>query len=44
MIPYALGQEVKFIKDQGPELSEFNMERFLENNEKEFFKKIKSSL
>ena len=24
MTPYALGQEVEFIKDQGPELSEFN--------------------
>ena len=40
MIPYALGQEVKFIKDQGPELSEFNMERFLDNNENEFLKKL----
>ena len=38
--PYALGQEVKFIKDQGPELSEFNMERFLDNNENEFLKKL----
>ena len=38
--PYALGQEVKFIKNQGPELSEFNMERFLDNNENEFFKKL----
>ncbi len=38
--PYALGQEVKFIKDQGPELSEFNMERFLDNNENEFSKKL----
>ena len=38
--PYALGQEVKFIKDQGPELSEFNLERFLDNNENEFLKKL----
>ncbi len=40
--PYALGQEVKFIKDQGPELSEFNMERFLDTNEKEFSQKLNS--
>ena len=38
--PYALGQEVEFIKDQGPKLSEFNMERFLDNNENEFLKKL----
>ncbi len=40
MTPYALGQEVEFIKDQGPELSEFNLERFLDNNETEFSKKL----
>ena len=38
--PYALGQDIKFIKNQGPELSEFNMERFLDNNENEFLKKL----
>ena len=41
MVPYALGQDVKFIKDLGPELSEFNIEKFLENSEKEFSKKLK---
>ena len=40
--PYALGQEVKFIKDQGPELSEFNIERFLDTNEKDFSQKLNS--
>ena len=40
--PYALGQEVKFIKDQGPELSEFNMERFLDTSEKDFSQKLNS--
>ena len=40
MAPYALGQEVKFIKDQGPELSQFNIERFLDENEKSFSKKL----
>ena len=28
MTPYALGQSVKFIKDQGPKLSVFNSEIF----------------
>ena len=40
MTPYALGQEVKFIKDQGPELSDFNEERFLDKKEKEFSQKL----
>ena len=40
MTPYALGQEVKFIKDRGPELSEFNMEKFLDNNKNDFLKKL----
>ncbi len=40
MVPYALGQEVKFIKNQGPELSDFNIKRFLDNNEKDFIKKL----
>ena len=28
MVPYGLGQEVKFIKDEGPILSPFNLEIF----------------
>ena len=28
MVPYALGQEVKFIKDKGPILSDFNLKLF----------------
>ena len=28
MIPYGLGQEVKFIKDKGPVLSNFNLDKF----------------
>ena len=32
MVPYALGQNVKFIKEQGPILSNFNLEKFLDNN------------
>ena len=40
MVPYSLGQQVRFIKDQGPELSEFNIEMFLDINEKEFTRKL----
>ena len=40
MTPYALGQEVKFIKNQGPELSKFNFEEFLDNNERRFSEKL----
>ena len=40
MTPYALGQEVKFIKDQGPELSNFNLEIFLDKNKKEFSQQL----
>ncbi len=38
--PYALGQEVKFIKNQGPELSEFNIEKFLDIKEEDFSQKL----
>ena len=40
MVPYSLGQQVRFIKDQGPELSRFNIEKFLDNSEKEFSQKL----
>ena len=40
MTPYALGQEVKFIKDEGPKISEFNIESFLDRNEKDFTLKL----
>ena len=40
MVPYALGQEVKFIKDQGPKLSKFDLERFLDISEVNFSKKL----
>ena len=36
MVPFALGQNVLFKKDHGPELSNFNLKLFLENNEKKF--------
>ena len=40
MVPYALGQDVKFVKNIGPVLSEFNLNKFLENNNKNFQYKL----
>ena len=42
MVPYALGQEVKFIKNYGPELSNFDFKKFKENDEKKFTKKLEN--
>jgi uroporphyrinogen decarboxylase len=36
LVPYALGQEVNFIKDQGPILSKFELKKFLNNNKINF--------
>ena len=40
MVPYALGQSVNFIQDQGPELSKFDLKIFLNNNKKIFTNKL----
>ena len=40
MTPYALGQSVNFTKNQGPKLSKFDLENFLDNDEKNFSKKL----
>ena len=40
MVPYGLGQEVKFIKGKGPKLSEFNLKNFTNNNRSNFTKKL----
>jgi len=40
MVPYGLGQEVKFIKGKGPKLSEFDLKIFLNNNRDNFTKKL----
>jgi uroporphyrinogen decarboxylase len=40
MVPYALGQEVKFKKEQGPELSSFNLDVFLNNDKILFSQKL----
>ena len=29
MVPYALGQKVEFVKDQGPILEDFNFKKFI---------------
>ena len=42
LIPYALGQEVNFIKEQGPILSNFDIEKFKNNNKLNFTKKLNS--
>ena len=40
MVPYALGQEVEFIKNQGPVLSNFNLKKFLNNDKISFTQKL----
>ena len=40
MVPYALGQEVKFIKDSGPHLSPFILDKFLSNDKISFSHKL----
>ena len=40
IVPYALGQKVNFIKNEGPNLSKFNIERFLDMSEREFSQKL----
>ena len=40
MVPYGLGQEVKFEKNKGPKLSLFDLKLFLKNNENSFTQKL----
>tara|TARA_B100001057_G_scaffold482474_1_gene557892 strand:+ start:3346 stop:4299 length:954 start_codon:yes stop_codon:yes gene_type:complete len=40
MVPYALGQDVRFIKNSGPELSDFNLNQFLKNEKNIFSDKL----
>ena len=40
LVPYALGQEVKFIKSKGPILSDFKLDTFLKNDKISFTKKL----
>ena len=40
MIPYALNQNVEFLKDQGPVLEEFDFKKFLDNDKISFTQKL----
>ena len=40
MVPYSLGQNVKFIKNKGPILSDFNLDLFLQNSKKNFTERL----
>ena len=40
IVPYGLGQEVRFEKDKGPVLSPFNINTFLKNDKNNFIKKL----
>ena len=40
MVPFGLGQEVKFIKGKGTKLSEFNLKNFMNNNRNDFTNKL----
>ena len=40
MVPYALGQQVNFTKGEGPKLSNFDINKFLDNNTKNFVDKL----
>ena len=40
MVPYALGQKVEFIKDQGPILEDFDFKKFVNNNKIGFTQKL----
>ena len=41
MVPHALNQKVEFLKNHGPKLETFNLEKFLKNNNLEFIEKLK---
>ena len=41
LVPYALGQEVSFIKNLGPELSKINMNKFLQISDDNFYETLK---
>ena len=41
MVPYAFNQKVEFLKDYGPKLEAFNLDKFLKSNDLEFIEKLK---
>ena len=40
LVPYALGQEVNFVKNEGPNLTKFNLKNFLNNSKEKFTDKL----
>jgi len=40
LIPWAMGQDLEFVAQQGPELSEFDLDTFFQNDPTEFQKKL----
>tara|TARA_Y100000389_G_scaffold64641_1_gene60703 strand:+ start:129 stop:1136 length:1008 start_codon:yes stop_codon:yes gene_type:complete len=40
MVPFALGQKVDFTKNHGPKLSDFNLNKFLDNDKISFSQKL----
>ncbi len=40
VVPHALGQKIEFIKDQGPKLENFNLNKFLNNDKITFTQKL----
>ena len=40
MVPYALNQKVKFTKNQGPILDNFDIKKFLNNDKVSFTQKL----
>ena len=40
MVPYALGQDVRFVKGSGPELSNFNLNKFLKSEKNDFSNRL----
>ena len=40
MVPHALNQKVKFVKNQGPVLEKFNFKKFLDNDKISFTRKL----
>ena len=41
LVPYALNQKVEFLKNHGPKLENFNLNKFLKNNDIDFIEKLK---
>ena len=41
MVPYALNQKVEFLRNYGPKLENFNLDKFLKNNNLNFTEKLK---